>query len=118
MHVQKGLWHQRMKTEIARLDAIGVWDDGHKSELPEEYEGPFHFVWSFDIRPNNIVKGLTEVLRPRLCVGRLAKDGTETTNDPLSKFATTTDFLSTPSASSVPSCLVFRSLSGVRAPCA
>ena len=92
---EKGLWWQRKKVELERLDSIGVWDRAHESELPAEYEGPYHLVWAYAIRPNNIVKGLAEVLRPRVCVGRLAKGGVETTDDPLSKFATTTDFLTT-----------------------
>ena len=86
---------QRKKVELERLDSIGVWDRAHESELPAEYEGPYHLVWAYAIRPNNIIKGLAEVLRPRVCVGRLAKGGVETTDDPLSKFATTTDFLTT-----------------------
>ena len=87
----KPIWHARKKVEVQRLLAIPVATLIHKSQFPAEFDGPFQLVWAYDIRAANADKGVDEMLRPRICVGHTIRGGTDSTNDPITKYAGTVD---------------------------
>jgi hypothetical protein len=83
-----------MDVEVQRLKNIPVAKLVHLQDVPNDADGPYRLVWAFDARPGNITKGILEVLRPRICVGPPIKDGSDHSNNPIQKFAATTDMTS------------------------
>ena len=94
MSKDKPHWNTRMAAEVERLLNIPVAKMIHVSEAPDDAEGPFELVWAFAVKPANELKVDGDAFRPRLCVGRVSKEGVETTTA-LDTFATSVNMITT-----------------------